>query len=64
MTNEMDRGRLKMAASPFSPLPTGATHEGQVEHALNYIAFYLGEMEKHLAKIAGADSKDRVSPES
>jgi hypothetical protein len=64
MTNETDRGRLKMAAAPFSPLPTGASHEGQVEHALNYIAFYLSEMEKHLAKIAGADPKDAQAPES
>lgn len=63
MTNETDRGRLKMAASPFSPLPTGATHEGQVEHALNYIAFYLSEMERHLARIAGADAKDEATPE-
>lgn len=64
MTNETDRGRLKMAAAPFSPLPTGASHEGQVEHALNYIAFYLSEMEKHLAKIAGANPKDPQAPES
>jgi hypothetical protein len=58
MTNETDRGRQKLAGSPFSPLPTGASHEGQVEHALNYIAFYLGEMEKHLARLAGAGEKD------
>lgn len=64
MTNETDRGRLKMAALPFSPLPTGASHEGQVEHALNYIAFYLGEMEKHLGRIAGAEPKEGATPES
>jgi hypothetical protein len=58
MTNETDRGRQKLAGSPFSPLPTGASHEGQVEHALNYIAFYLSEMEKHLARPAGAGEKD------
>ena len=57
MTNETDRGRQKLAGSPFSPLPTGASHEGQVEHALNYIAFYLSEMEKHLARLAGIDKK-------
>ncbi len=53
MTNEIDRGRQKMTDMPFSPLPSGATHEGQVEHALNYIAFYLSEIEKHLAALAG-----------
>ncbi len=53
MTNETDRGRQKMTDMPFSPLPSGATHEGQVEHALNYIAFYLSEIEKHLARLAG-----------
>ena len=55
MSNETDRGRQKMAGLPFSPLPSGASHEGQVEHALNYIAFYLSEMERHLGKLAGAD---------
>ena len=54
MTNETDRGRQKMTDMPFSPLPSGATHEGQVEHALNYIAFYLSEIEKHLGRLAGA----------
>jgi hypothetical protein len=56
MTTETDRGRQKMAGLPFSPLPTGASHEGQVEHALNYIAFYLSEIEKHLAGLAGRPS--------
>lgn len=54
MTNEIDRGRQKMTDMPFSPLPSGATHEGQVEHALNYIAFYLSEIERHMAVLAGA----------
>ena len=44
--------RERMAAQPFAPA------DGPVEyhsiHALNYIAFYLGEIEKHLAKIASA----------
>ena len=53
MTNETDRGRQKMSDMPFSPLPSGATHEVQVEHALNYIAFYMSEIEKHLAVLAG-----------
>ena len=52
MTNETDRGRQKMSDMPFSPLPSGATHEGQVEHALNYIAYYLSEIEKHMATLA------------
>ncbi len=56
MTTETDRGRQKMAGLPFSPLPTGASHEGQVEHALNYIAFYLSEIERHLAGLAGRSS--------
>jgi hypothetical protein len=58
MTNEIDRGRQKMTDMPFSPLPSGATHEGQVEHALNYIAFYLSEIEKHLARLAGTTRAD------
>lgn len=53
MTNETDRGRQKMSDMPFSPLPSGTSHEGQVEHALNYIAFYLSQVEKHLAALAG-----------
>jgi hypothetical protein len=64
VTNETDRGRVKMAAAPFSPLPTGASHEGQVEHALNYIAFYMSEMEKHLAKIAGSERNEPTVPET
>jgi hypothetical protein len=58
MTTEIDRARQKMAELPFSPLPTGATHEGQVEHALNYIAFYLSEIERHLAEIAGHKARE------
>ncbi len=53
MSNETDRGRQKMSDMPFSPLPSGASHEGQVEHALNYIAYYLSEIEKHMAARTG-----------
>lgn len=58
MTNETERGRQKMTDMPFSPLPSGATHDGQVEHALNYIAFYLSEIEKHLARLADTRRAD------
>ena len=62
MTNEIDRGRQKMSDLPFSPLPSGATHEGQVEHALNYIAFYLSEIEKHLGRLADAKNPGEGAP--
>jgi hypothetical protein len=45
-----DVARAMMAAQPFVPA------DGPVElhstHALNYIAYYLGEIEKHLSQIA------------
>ena len=50
--------RERMAANEFAPMQPGSAGE----HALNYIAFYLGEIEQHLAKIASAfDRKERVN---
>ena len=48
MTNEELRGRMK--TEPFAPI--GATAEHRIAKALEYTAFYLGEIESHLSKIA------------
>jgi hypothetical protein len=53
VTPDSKVARERMAANPFAPDPNIAS-EHQQQHALNYIAFYLGEIEQHLAKIAGA----------
>jgi len=50
--------RERMAANEFAPMQPGSAGE----HAPNYIAFYLGEIEQHLAKIASAfDRKEPVN---
>jgi hypothetical protein len=41
--------RERMAANEFAPMQPGST--GADTHALNYIAFYLGEIERHLANL-------------
>jgi hypothetical protein len=46
-----DLARARMAENPFVPL-ANAQPEWAQAHSLNYIAFYLGEIEKHLSKIA------------
>lgn len=43
--------RDRMAANPFAPVQNSAPENRQL-HALDYTAFYLGEIEKHLGKIA------------
>lgn len=44
--------RERMAANEFAPMQPDSA--GADTHALNYIAFYLGEIERHVATIAGA----------
>jgi hypothetical protein len=39
-----------MEKSPYTPI-AGAMNEYQNTHSLQYIAFYLGEIEKHLAQM-------------
>jgi hypothetical protein len=41
-----------MAAQPFAPV-SNVGNETRDSHSLEYIAFYLGEIEKQLGKIAG-----------
>jgi hypothetical protein len=47
---EAKLARERMATQPFVPLE--GPIEGHSIHALNYIAFSLGEIEKHLAVLA------------
>jgi hypothetical protein len=43
--------RERMAAQPFAPI-SHANAEYRSYHAQEYAAFYLGEIEKHLGRIA------------
>jgi hypothetical protein len=45
--------RERMGQNRYAPI-NGASDEGQQTTALCYIAFYLGEIEQHLATIARA----------
>jgi hypothetical protein len=42
--------RTEMETKPYTPI-AGAINEYQDTHSLQYIAFYLGEIEKHLGQI-------------
>lgn len=55
MNQKTDAAREKLAA-PFSPV--GGVDDYQRTHALNYIAYSLGEIEKHLKRLA-----DHLAPE-
>jgi hypothetical protein len=48
-----DLARERIAANPYSPL-ISAHSDQRKQHSLDYIAFCLGEIEKHLSKIADA----------
>jgi hypothetical protein len=45
--------RDRMASNPYVPLNIQNTTANQ-QHALDYIAYYLGEIEDHLQRIAHA----------
>ena len=45
-----DQLRDRMKANPFAPV--GATPDLRIASALEYVAFYLGEIEAHLSVIA------------
>lgn len=45
--------RERMAATPYAPSP-GISNEQQQTNAVQYIAFYLGEIEKQLERIANS----------
>src|SRR5258708_27997322 len=47
-----------MAASPFAPIDGDAASRNA--HALGYIAFYLGGIERHLGAIAESLARPRV----
>jgi hypothetical protein len=52
MTTEQQKlARERMRATPFAPEPVKP--EFRDSHSLEYIAFYLGEIEGHLAQISG-----------
>jgi hypothetical protein len=44
--------RDRMAANPFFPMTDAANNDYRQSHALEYIAFYLGEINNHMAQIA------------
>ena len=51
MTTDQEKlARERMKAQPFAP--AALQPEFRDSHSLEYIAFYLGEIEGHLAKIA------------
>ena len=45
--------RAEMMAKPFEPI-AGGVNEFQNAHSLSYIAFYLGEIDKKMDRIAKA----------
>ena len=52
MATDQDRlARERMKAEPYSPITIGSVEE-RYSHALTHAAFYLGEIEQHLGKIA------------
>jgi methyl-accepting chemotaxis protein len=53
MDNESKLARELLAANPFAPLAS-AHAERRKQHSLDYIAFYLREIEKHISTIANA----------
>jgi hypothetical protein len=52
MTTEQDKLARARMAEPFVPMGN-ISNETRDSRSLEYIAFYLGEIEKHLGKIAG-----------
>jgi len=61
MSSNDNLARERMAANPYAPIQN-AQIEFRAPHALEYIAFYLGEIEKHLGKIA--DGVEKVGANS
>jgi hypothetical protein len=53
MDNESKLARERLVANPYAPLES-ALVEHRKQHSLDYIAFYLGEIEKHISTIANA----------
>jgi hypothetical protein len=52
MATEHDKAaRERMKTEPYSPITVGSVDERH-SHALTYAAFYLGEINQHLGKIA------------
>ena len=52
MATDQDKlARERMKAEPYSPITIGSVEE-RYSHALTHAAFYLGEIEQHLGKIA------------
>jgi hypothetical protein len=47
----LEEARKRMKAQPFSPIPN-LSPELRIASALEYTAYYLGEIESHLSKIA------------
>ncbi len=62
--------REDMKSNPFAPLAGSVSHEAvdRQTFAMEYIAFYLGEIDKHLAAIAvhsasGSTSSTQIAAE-
>jgi methyl-accepting chemotaxis protein len=53
MDNESKAARELLANNPFAPLAS-VHDEHRKQHSLDYIAFYLGEIERHISAIANA----------
>ena len=62
-TDQEKLARDRMRANPFAPMGDAANNEYRKAHSLEYIAFYLGEIEGHLSKIA-AQLDARQIPQS
>jgi len=56
---ESKRARERMAAQPF--VPSDASIEWHSIHALNYIAFYLGEIDQKMERISKSLEAIQVS---
>jgi hypothetical protein len=51
---EIERERRRMIETPFSPMEQGMSHTLKAEHAMEYSAFYLGEISTRLGEISAS----------
>jgi hypothetical protein len=52
LNEDQMRSREAIKTNMFAPASNAMSSEAQRNHALNYVAYYLGEIESHLGKIA------------
>jgi hypothetical protein len=60
-TEQEKLARERMTANPF--VPTSGQYDMRSAHAAEYIAFYLGEIEKHFGKISSSLEKTATNSE-